>query len=101
MVKEEPAEHVCHEFDYHSGRTFTFISLSVALLSVSAPPTPYYFFYARVSCRVCIVPKYSKTMEYLLSLVKSRKEKLLAFTTLLSVGYVTRKCKSVPRLGKL
>ena len=45
----------------------SFISLSVALLSISAPPTPYYFFYARVSCRVCIVPKCAKAMEYLSS----------------------------------
>ena len=36
-------------------------------LSISAPPTPYYFFYARVSCRECIVPKCAKAMEYLSS----------------------------------
>ena len=69
-------------------------------LSISAPPTPYYYFYARVSCRVCIVPKCAKAMGYLSSWAKSRKVNLLFFDPVLSwVRDPT--CKSVPRLGKL
>jgi len=69
-----------------------------------APPTVslifycilYYFLYARVSCRVCIVPKCAKAMEYLSSWAKSRKEKLLAFSTLCSVGYVIPRARASP-----
>ena len=43
------------------------VGRTVDELSISAPPTPYYYFYARVSCRVCIVPKCAKAMEYLSS----------------------------------
>ena len=74
-------------------------------LSISAPPTPYYFFHTRVSFRVCIVPKCSKAMEYLSSWAESRKEKWLAFSTLCSVGYVILRARASPGLvnyeGKL
>ena len=99
MVKELTYEYGGHEFDHQSGTT-SFFSLCVGRtvdelsisapptpyyhfyarvscplcvgrtvdeLSISPPPTPYYYFYARVSCRVCIVPKCAKAMEYLSS----------------------------------
>ena len=46
---------------------FLSVGRTIDELSISAPPTPYYFFYAHVSCRVCIVPKCAKAMEYLSS----------------------------------
>ena len=76
-------------FDHQSEHKFL-ILLSVGRtideLSISAPPTPYYFFYARVSCRVCIVPKGAKAMEYVSS---------WAFSTLCSVGYVILRARAM------
>ena len=74
------------------------VGRTIDYLSISAPPIPYYFFYARVSCRMCIVPKCAKAMEYLSFWAKSRKEKALSFLTLFSVGYVIPRARVSPGL---